>query len=167
MLAENPQIMEKTYYIEYEERNNCIKLFRIHSDEDDCNNNYDYLQVKEKDGKLVLPSLIQGKKVETIEDFRMMGGKDIITVREVIIPSSFRSLGNKNFSRWKNLEKIVLYCEGSAMREWNFAYCENLKTVVCKNASIYDYCKRLPLDHSSQTYGCFDGCLDNFFQFLL
>ena len=160
MLAENSQIMEKTYYIEYEERGDNIKLRRIHFNENDCNEHYDYLSVKEKDGRLDLLSLIHGKKVEMIEDFGMMDGKGI-TVRELVIPSSITRLGKKNFSRWRGLEKVVLYCEGSAMREWNFAYCYNLRTVVCKNSSIYNYCKRLPLDRSALTYGCFDGCLDN------
>ena len=156
-----PQTMGRVYYIEYEELGNHIRLYRIHTDEDSCNDNYESIQVKEKNGTLVLPSMINGLPVTEIEDFYMMRDREAITARVLVVPASFRRLGKKNFSGWKYLEKVVLNCQESAMCEWNFAYCDNLRTVVCRNSSVYNYCKRLPLDHSDRTYGCFDRCLDN------
>lgn len=161
MLIATPQIMEKEYYIEYEDKGNHIMLRSIHNDEEDCNDNYEYIQVKEKNGALVLPSLIHGLPVTEIEDFYMMGSKNDNTIQELVIPASFQKLGKKNFSRWKRLEKIVLYCQDLALCEWNFAYCNNLKTVVCKNNSIYNLCQKLSFNTLRPAFGCFDGCLSN------
>lgn len=155
--------LETKYYIEYTYKNGAYKLNDIHTDEDNCRSD-DYVIVMAKDGTLVLPSEIHGKPVSDIEDFWFIGSRpnnEIITVKKLIVPSSYRKLGKKNFSQWTCLEEVVLYCDATAMCEWNFAYCENLRTVRCMNESIYAYCKSLPLDHHYKSYGCFDGILKN------
>lgn len=160
----NPTILDKVYYLDYEERNNHIKLYGIYSDEKKCKKD-EYMAIKEHNGQIQLPSMIHGKRVMEIADFCMMGAENI-TVRSLIIPETYQSLGKKNFSGWKCLEEVVLCCDESAMCEWNFAYCDNLRIVICNNTSIFNYCKRLPLEHSALTYGCFDRCLDHI-QFML
>ena len=156
-LSENPETMDRVYYVDYEDRGDEIMLCGLYTDEDDCRKD-DYVSIKEHHGQLELPTSIHGKPVRTIMDFCMIGNGRI---KSLVIPSSYRSFGKKNFSKFSGLEKVVLYCESSAMREWNFAYCDKLRVVECRNLSIYNYCKKLPLDRSSITFGCFDGCLDN------
>ena len=157
MLAMNPDVLDKVYYLDYEEQRNGIMLCGIYTNEDDCRRE-EYISIKEHHGQLELPSLIHGKPVREILDFCMMG---VGGIKTLVIPSSFENLGKKNFSQWDGLTEVVLCCEGSAMREWNFAYCDNLRVVECRNLSIYNYCKKLPLDCSSPTFGCFDRCLSN------
>lgn len=160
MSSENPTMMDRTYFVDYEERGNCIKLYGIYVDRDKCKKE-DYFAIKERDGLLELPSMIHGKPVTEIADFEMIGDARLpVTVKTLIVPDSYKSLGKKNFSRWNYLESLVLYCDSSAFREWNFAYCDKLEIVECKNNSIYEYCKKLPLEHSAINYGCFDGCLN-------
>ena len=156
-LSENPETMDRVYYVDYEDQGDEIMLCGLYTDEDDCKTD-DYVSIKEHNGQLELPSSIHGKPVREIRDFCMMGYGGIKTL---VIPRSYRNLGKKNFSQFSGLEKVVLYCEGSAMREWNFAYCDNLRVVECWNYSIYYFCKFLPPDRISIAYGCFDGCLDN------
>ena len=114
---------------------------------------------------LTLPSCFQGMPVVGIVDFCMMGGNpyhlgERIEVKHLVIPASYRKLGRKNFSGWKNLEKVTLYCDERAMDEYNFAYCDNLVKVECMNSSIYSFCKSLPLKSYGSGYGCFDQCLE-------
>lgn len=115
---------------------------------------------------LTLPSIFQGVPVVGIADFWMMGGNpynlgERIEVKHLVIPASYRKLGCKNFSGWKNLEKVSLYCDAGAMDEYNFAYCDKLVKVECMNSSIYSFCKSLPLKCNQSGFGCFDGSLDH------
>ena len=115
------------------------------------------------DGCLTLPSSYQGHLVVGIADFWMMGGNPYqlgeADVRQIIIPETYKRLGDKNFSGWKHLESVTLYCNESAMGEYNFAYCDRLGKVECMNPSIYSLCKSLPFKSFRAGYGCFDGCL--------
>ncbi|MBP3823197.1 MAG: hypothetical protein J6I36_07245 [Bacteroidaceae bacterium] len=160
MSLENPSMMDRTYFLDYEDRGDYIKLYGIYVDKDKCKKD-DYFAIKEHNGQFELPSMIHGKPVTEIADFEMMGNaRSSVTIKTLIVPDSYKSLGKKNFSRWIYLESLVLYCDKSAIREWNFAYCDKLMTVECHSHSIYEYCKKLPLDHSEINYGCFDGCLN-------
>ena len=156
-LSENPEVMDRVYYVDYEDMGNEIKLCGLYSNEDDCQRD-DYVSIKEHHGQLELPSLIHGKRVVEIQDYCMMGHGEIKTL---IVPRSFKSLGKKNFSQCDGLEEVVLNCHSSAMCEWNFAYCNNLRIVKCRELSMYYLCKMLPHDRNSVAYGCFDGRLGN------
>ncbi len=156
-------IMESKYYLEYTEKSGGCWLCGIHADEDCCKSD-DYITITTKNDILSLPTEIHGSPVFGIEDFCIMGNnrlRESITINKMIIPSSYKTLGKKNFSRWNSLNEVVLYCEDSAMCEWNFAYCDNLKKIRCMNSRIYTYCISLPLEHSDKSYGCFDGVLHN------
>ena len=115
---------------------------------------------------LTLPSSFQGMPVVGIADFWMMGGNpyqlgEKIGVKHLVIPASYRKLGSKNFSCWKNLEKVTLHCDKYAMDDYTFAYCDSLVKVECMNSSIYSFCKSLPVKSLGLGHGCFDRCWDH------
>lgn len=113
------------------------------------------------DGILILPSVINGQPVVEIKDFIFMpsrkeGGLNS-TVEKLVIPKTYRRLGDKNFSGWNNLRMVYLDCPSHALCQWNFAYCEHLTEVICSNADIAEKCHEASSNSIRSMYGCFDG----------
>ena len=157
LLVASTAFLERSYYLEFNERPTYIVLTGIRVNENDCKG--DYIAVREVKGTLALPSRIYGKPVREINDFCMMGGGRVMP-KSLFIPNTIKNLGKKNFSQWNSLEKVMLHCESDALRDWNFAYCDNLTEVVCMTPSVYDFCKNIATNHSEGVTGCFDRCLD-------
>ncbi len=113
------------------------------------------------DGILILPSVINGQPVVEIEDFIFMpfgkeGCLDSV-VEKLVIPKTYRRLGDKNFSGWNNLRMVYLDCPSHALCQWNFAYCEHLTEVICSNADIAEKCNGASSNSIESMYGCFDS----------
>lgn len=157
--------MDREYRIYYEVNYGGVTLTGISISERHCGD--PYILVKETDGVMMLPEIIDGIHVKFITDYCFMGlcGKDDdyhdISVTELIIPASYRKLGQKNFSRWNSLRCVTLFCDAMALCRWNFAYCDALCEVRCLGNGMYDYCINLPESVSDYAYGCFDRCLQN------
>ena len=77
MLSGNSDIVDRVYYVEYEERGTEVVLLGIHADEDDCNTD-EYVAIKEHNGQLLLPTMIHGKPVKGKQNNSTMSIKEIL-----------------------------------------------------------------------------------------
>lgn len=111
-----------------------------------------YSAPKPTDGKLVIPSTIDGQTVTTIGEEMMMGNEDLV---EVVIPASVTKIGFSAFENCKNLTKISYMSttdtEGTIVKDLSiglraFAGCTSLTEVT------------IPGRMSSMGYSVFEGC---------
>lgn len=116
---------DRTYYIEVARDEIC----GIYVNEDDCRSD-NYISVTAKDNTLKLPTHFHGIEIRGIKDFVCMGGLRTKTppIKGLIIPESYKYIGQKNFSKYNSLEFVFLP-ENVRLRSFAFAYCSNLRKV--------------------------------------
>lgn len=101
----------------------------IYCNEDDCRRKR-FVVLQAENDVLTLPTHIQGRMIVGVKDFWCMGGQQSKTpsIRGLIVPESYRYIGQKNFSQYKSLEFVYLP-HSVRLRSFAFAYCTNLKKV--------------------------------------
>lgn len=111
-----------------------------------------YSVPKPTNGKLVIPSTIEGQTVTTIGDEMMMGNEDLV---ELVIPASVTKISFSAFKNCKNLTKISYMSltdeEGTIVKDLSiglraFEGCTSLTEVT------------IPGRMSTMGYSVFEGC---------
>lgn len=150
---------DKVYYIGVDGDEIC----GIYVNEDDCRTD-NYIVAKTEDGVLKLPDHFRRRRIKGIKDFWCMGGQRTKTppIKGLIIPESYRYVGQKNFSQYKYLEFVYLP-QNVCLRSFAFAYCDQLKKVFVGAPDDYkEWCQTYLspeiIYKGDQTHGIFERC---------
>ncbi len=81
---------------------------------------------------VIVPSVLNGKPVATIDDFAFFGNASI---ESVVIPEEVRRIGVSSFSSCGSLKKVTILGEASLDR-WSFSECGSL--VIFKAERLLD-----------------------------
>ena len=159
------QAEEKVYIVA---ENGYIKgLYSNSSDlPDECKHNYQNYAIPIHNGILILPQTINDTPIYGVMDFWCMGSMRWETasskVRVMIVPGTYRFIGQKNFSYYETLETLYLP-KNIELREFAFAYCPNLtKVYIGVEQGEEHLARKIDKEQARSLFhkilGIFDGC---------